>query len=348
MLTECSPILTNMFPKMLSLLRYPLPLFLVISLIAASFFAGKYFPPTTSHVVTAPENCPGTMEQIRLKDFELVHPLLLTDVTEQSEALRSIQTDISSYIDGVKSSQKADDISVYFRRLDNGAWFAINPNSTYNPASMIKIVYLITYMKMAEKNPQVLNKTIFFEHHFSEGNNQNIVDFQLQPRKYYSVRDLLKYMIKHSDNDATLLLSQNMDVGVYNKIFKDLNVPIPNPLTEYFISVSDFSKFFRVLYSASYTTTELSEYAIELLTESTYDQGLRKGIGTDIKMAHKFGERIIGVKSQLHEFGIIYYNHTPYLLGVMTTGTSLTQLSEILGEISRIALTDYKGLMGNL
>lgn len=332
---------------MLSILRYPLPLFLVISLIAASFFAGKYFPSTSNTVVTARTNCPGSMEQIRLKDYELIHPLLLTDVSEQSEALRSIQTDISNYVAGVKSSQKADDVSVYFRRLDNGAWFAINPNTTYNPASMIKIVYLITYMKMAEKNPLVLNKTIFFEHHFSEGNKQNIVDFQLQPGKYYSVRDLLKYMIQHSDNDATLLLSQNMDVAIYNKIFKDLNVPIPNPVTEYFISVSDFSKFFRILYSASYTTTELSEYAIELLTESTYAQGLRKGIGSDIKMAHKFGERIIGVKSQLHEFGIIYYNKTPYLLGVMTSGNSLTQLSEILGEISRIALTDYKGLMGS-
>lgn len=330
---------------MLSLLRYPLPLFLVISLIAASFFAGKFFPSSPTPLI-ASEKCPGSMEQIRLKDYELIHPLLLTDVTEQSEALRSIQTDISHYIDGVKSSQKADDISVYFRRLDNGAWFAINPNSTFNPASMIKIVYLITYMKMAEKNPLVLNKTIFFDHHFSEGNKQNIVDFQLQAGNYYPVRDLLKYMIKHSDNDATILLSQNMDVGIYNKIFKDLNVPIPNPSTEYFISVSDFSKFFRILYSASYTTTELSEFAIELLTESTFNQGLRIGIGNNIKMAHKFGERIIGVKSQLHEFGIIYYNNTPYLLGVMTSGNSLTQLSEIIGEISRIALTDYKGLTG--
>lgn len=228
--------------------------------------------------------------------------------------------------------------------MDNGAWFAINPNATYNPASMIKIAYLITYMKMAELNPAVLNAKIFFAQHFSQGNNQNIKDFQLKEGVHYTIKELLTAMIKHSDNDATLLLSQNMNTNIYNNLFKDLNIPIPNPVTEYFISVNDYCKFYRILYSSTYTRPEYSEYALKLLTLSTFEDGLKKGIDPNVVVAHKFGERIIGNKAQLHEFGIVFYNNEPYLIGVMTTGNSLALLSSIVGDISKIAFDNYKAI----
>ncbi len=335
-----------MLLKIKAMLRYPIPFALAIFLIGGSFFLGRFLNTKSSTTITAKENCSETMDQIRLKGYEYTHPLLLTDIPEQSNMLHSIQTDISTYINEAKSTQKADDISVYFRRLDNGAKFVINPNTTYNPASMVKVVYLLTYMKMAEKNPAILNKQIFFNRHFSAPNVQNIVDFQLTENRNYSVRELLVAMIKHSDNDATLLLSQNMDGTIYNNVFIDLAVPIPSQVGEYFISVTDFSKFFRVLYSASYTTTELSEYALELLTTSTFKDGLKQGLDENIAMAHKFGERILGTKAQLHEFGIVYYKNAPYLIGVMTIGNSQKQLSTIIGDISKIAFNDYKNLIG--
>lgn len=335
-----------MLQNMIKIIKLPVPLILVLALITGGFFTGKIFGNMKTVASSTPVlTCPGAMDQIRLQDYELVYPLILTDVSEQSESLREIQSNINSYINQAKADQKATDISVYFRRLDNGAWFSINPNTTYNPASMVKIVYLITYLKMAEKNPQVLNRKIFFSQHFSAGNSQNIVDFQLRENQNYSVEELLEAMIKHSDNDATLLLSQNMDVNIYNKIFKDLDIELPNPVTEYYISVGDFGKFFRILYSATYLSTQSSEYALNLLTKSTYKDGLKKGIPDNLRIAHKFGERIIGNKAQLHEFGIVYINKSPYLIGVMSSGNSLTQLSSIIGDISKIAFTNYKTLI---
>lgn len=325
-----------------------LPLYLVVLLVCGAFAGGKYIltpsKPATPDVNQLAVSCPGTMDQIRIKDYEFTHPLILTDVPNQSDALRGIQSQITEYINQAKSNQKADDISVYFRKLDNGAWFAINPNATYNPASMIKIAYLITYMKMAEINPAVLNAKIFFAQHFSQGNNQNIKDFQLKEGVHYTIKELLTAMIKHSDNDATLLLSQNMNTTIYNNLFKDLNIPIPNPVTEYFISVNDYCKFYRILYSSTYTRPEYSEFALKLLTMSTFEDGIKKGIDPNVVVAHKFGERIIGNKAQLHEFGIVFYNNQPYLVGVMTTGNSLTQLSSIVGDISKIAFDNYKAL----
>ena len=324
-----------------------LPLYLVLILVCGAFAGGKYILSSGKSVSTIPQmanTCPAAMDQVRLKDFELTRPLILTDVNNESDALKSIHGKIIEYVNQAKANQKASDISVYFRKLDNGSWFAINPNATYNPASMIKIAYLITYMKMAESNPSLLNSKIFFSKRNSAIINQNIKDFTLKEGKNYTVKELLTAMIAHSDNDATLLLNQNMNISIFNNLFKDLNIPVPNPVTEYYISVNDFCKFYRVLYSSTYTRPEYSEYALKLLTLSTFNNGLKKGLDPDIVIAHKFGERIMGNKTQLHEFGIVFYNKEPYLIGVMTSGNSLPLLSEIIGDISKIAYQDYKAL----
>lgn len=330
----------------MKLFKFNLPLYIVVLLVCGAFAGGKFILSSNNSLAnTAPQaviNCPASMEQIRLKDYELTHPLILTDISEESESLRSIHDKIAAYVNVARTQQKADEISVYFRKLDNGAWFSINPNQTYNPASMIKVAYLITYMKMAESNPTILNKKVFFSKHFSQAINQNIKDFQLKEGVNYTIEGLLTAMMAHSDNDATILLGENMNVNIFNGIFKDLSIPIPNPVTEYYISVNDFCKFFRVLYSSTYTRPEFSEYALKMMTYSTFKDGLVKGIDPDIKISHKFGERIFGNKAQLHEFGIVYYNKTPYLIGVMTKGNSLSQLSTILGDISKIAFDEYK------
>ncbi|MFZ7146176.1 MAG: serine hydrolase, partial [Bacteroidota bacterium] len=245
----------------MKLFKLNLPLYIVLLLACGAFASGKYIlsgNKSSSKPFEAPTvpNCPTSMEQIRLKDYELTHPLILTDISEESEALRDIHTKIEAYVNAARTEQKADEISVYFRKLDNGSWFSINPNQTYNPASMIKIAYLITYMKMAESNPNILKKKVYFAKHFSQAINQNIKDFQLKESYEYTIEGLLTAMMVHSDNDATILLGENMNINIFNGIFKDLDIPIPNPVTEYYISVNDFCKFYRVLYSSTYTRPE--------------------------------------------------------------------------------------------
>ena len=154
-------------------------------------------------------------------------------------------------------------------------------------------------------------------------------------------------MIKYSDNDATILLNLNINMRIYNQLFIDLKIPAPPSNGEYFITTADFSKFIRVLYNGTYLHPQYSELGLRLLTTSTFKEGLKKGVDSTIVMAHKFGERIIGDKVQFHEFGIVYINNDPYLIGIMTKGSSLKQLIEIVAEISRITYLEYKTNINN-
>ncbi len=281
------------------------------------------------------------MFQTRLKEYKFIQPLILADLNNESASLISLRTSIEKFITQKKENQEVEDISVYFRRLNDGSWFNINPNKVYNPAGMSKLIELIVYLKEAEENPSILNKKIFFPKHFSIADQKNSTNFKLKEKINYSVKDLLFYMITYSDNDATILLNLNMNMRIYKQLFIDLNIPAPPASGEYFISAVDFSKLFRVLYNGAYLRPEYSEYGLSLLNLSTFQDGLRKGVDSSVVIANKFGERIDGNKTQFHEFGIFYVENDPYLLGVMTMGESLTQQKRIATEISKIAYSEY-------
>jgi len=138
-----------------------------------------------------------------------------------------------------------------------------------------------------------------------------------------------------------------MNLSNYKQIFTDFNIPQPPEFGEYFITCEDYSKFFRALYNASYINPELSDLGLTLLTTSTFKDGILQGIDANLPVAHKFGERIIGNKAQLHEFAIIFLDDNPYMLGIMSKGSSLQQLSAIMGEVSKLVYSDYRLLFGH-
>ncbi len=287
-------------------------------------------------VVSQAPDCIPEMTVVRSKDYQLAHRVLLAETKNENPALASFKDRINQFISQSKSSGGVNDISVYYRNMNSGAWFSINDGTTYNPASLMKVSYMIAILRQAENNPGLLSKQIYFDKHISEGNNQNIKDFALKENKYYSIRELLQYMIINSDNDAATLISQAVSMDVYNKLFSDLDLPAPTQNAEYYVTVSDYCKFFRVLFNSSYVRDDYSEFALETLTKSTYRDGLLKNLTQAFPVAHKFGERVINRIQQLHEVGIFYAENHPYLLGVMSSGTDLRQLSNVLAKISEI------------
>lgn len=66
---------------------------------------------------------------------------------------------------------------------------------------------------------------------------------------------------------------------------------------------------------------------------------MRSGLSTDLTIAHKFGENTFtdddgAHKAQLHECGIVYRNE-PYLLCVMTEGTSQDTLPNVIQTLTQ-------------
>ena len=273
---------------------------------------------------------------VRLSGYRYVKPLLFTDQNCETTTLAPLKTDINNLVNSLKSSDAITSVSIYLRL--KGGWLSINPDEKFNPGSLLKVPVLLTFLRIAEANPALLNKQIVFNGHDNKLPKQTIVSETLKPGHSYTMRELMKYMIIYSDNDATELLETQINNKEFQKTFTDMGLSeeLMDENGAYKITAKDYSTFLRVLYNGSYLSPNNSEYAATLLAESAYKGALSKGLPDKTEMMHKFGEAGNTKEHQLHDAGIIYINDTPYLLTIMTKGHDLNKMSDAIGQLSKL------------
>ena len=222
---------------------------------------------------------------------------------------------------------------------DRGMWTGVNEDAEYPPASLAKLPIMMAYLKRAETDPLLLQKKVVIEADMISTVAQDIPPAQTaEIGKEYSVEELLRLMIVYSDNRALDVLIRAVDVAVLDEMMADVGIPAPEKLDEFKLSPRLFSRFFRLLYNATFLSDELSEKALAMLSEVTYDNGIAAGVSGESKIAHKFGEASVTLPNgqagiALHDCGFVY-DGDPYLLCVMTQGKNITGLESAIQDIS--------------
>ncbi|MEC4051078.1 serine hydrolase [Flavobacterium sp. SUN046] len=273
----------------------------------------------------------------RLNGYNYVKPIMFVDNVSESENLASLKQNIVDVIETYKKGNAITSASVYLKEYVGNEWTSINPDEKYMPGSLLKVPELITFLKMNEENPGLLDKQLLFDHPFDTNKNPVYLSKSIKLGNSYSIRELLRYMIEYSDNNATMLLNNNIDVNTFKKVFTDLGLEAPDwNSSSYPITAKDFSLFMRTLYNASYLSMKDSEFATELLGKSDFKDGILKSIPTGTKIAHKFGEGGDPLEKQLHESAIIYIKDKPYLITIMTKGKDMNKLPQVIRQISEV------------
>lgn len=228
--------------------------------------------------------------------------------------------------------------SVYMKEYRTANWFTINQTAKFSPGSLLKVPELIAFYKMNQINPGTLDKVIDYQQPFSDNKNVNFNSRHIEVGKKYTIRELLRYMIEYSDNDATMVLNSLIDKKVFSKVFTDLGMREPDfAANEYRISAYEYSLFLRELYNGSYLGMADSEACLTLLNKCNFKDGLVSGLPKNCIVAHKFGEGGFDNAPNFSESGIVYCGQTPYLITIMTKGKEMSKLPGVVAEISRKA-----------
>jgi beta-lactamase class A len=222
----------------------------------------------------------------------------------------------------------------------------------------MKVPLLMIYLKQAETNPQLLKKSFVFTQQAQNSTVALIKDKSLVVGKSYTVQELLYHMIVYSDNESFWILYDHFGEDIFKELDKKLTIPANYDIIHYsktdkhFIAnVNSMAYYFMVLYNASYLTKTASKSALDILTKSTFKEGIAKGIDPNVLIAHKFGERTLSyyvgnklenLQTEFHEFGIVYLKNRPYLLGVMTRGQQSSELQTMVSDISKMVYDDFK------
>lgn len=280
-------------------------------------------------------------------EYRFINPLIECDSYASSEMLKDkrLQVSLNAYRKQAIHDGRAESISVYYRDLNNGPWIGINESEMFSPASLLKLPILIAALKYSEKEPGFLQKPVVFGEDAKDEFNPNIKDEMITIGKSYKVVELLERMIVNSDNDAkNLIVGELSATGALGALWTDLGMEDPiNAKTENILTVKGYSSFFRILYNSTYLSHSNSNLALEFLSRSTFQDGLRAGVPVGTLVSCKFGERglIDSDAKQLHDCGIVYRSGSPYLLCVMTKGHEWAAQKMIIKEISEIVYTGY-------
>lgn len=282
--------------------------------------------------------------------YNLLNPLRRCDNTlPQGEwNYEQLRDRLSTRKEELKSAGMVDHLSIYFQDLDHGPRFGIGEYDKFEPASLLKVPLAIFFLHAADLDPKILDKQLSFTGTLPIDDNLLAPAETIQPDTPYSIRQLLEKMIIFSDNRSYSLLLREMHVlseSIAYYTFRDLDVlQIMLETENTYVSISSYAKLFGVLYNTGYLSKDMSQYALELLSRSTFRDGIVSTLPADLRVAHKFGFRFAEGQGQLHDCGIVYHPKMAYILCVMTSGKDINNANAVIGEVSAIVYDSVSSL----
>lgn len=290
---------------------------------------------------THPEIIGSRATEVREGGYRFINPLL--ECEQESGAIQGSKFNFRASVDSVIrakiSAGVIQDAAVYYRDLNNGPWFGVNEDTAFVPASLLKLPIAMAVLRMEEHEHGILERKILVDKPFvlPEGRSQLIAPTKtLEIGREYTVLELIEAALKYSDNHALALLYGVLDTKQLTELYERLGVPtnvlFRNDAT---LSVRNYATFFRILFNASFLTREHSEMLLQFLSETTFTDGIAAGVPSTVTVSHKFGEAGVVTAQQLHDCGIVYHRKYPYILCVMSRGSTIEGIEDSIQSISK-------------
>lgn len=290
-----------------------------------------------------------SLAQATQSPFSLLHPIFSSPDPDRSALpMREEARGHGGLLQRFKklAPDKANEsIAIYFMMLDSGTWVGLNERLEMPPGSLRKIPLLAATFKLVEEDRLRLTNSIEIQSHHLDltlGIENAVGPLAANgPGKQHSIRELVDYIARHSDNTATMALSERVGYEAYAEAFFAMGLSLQTwernflsgRITDYPVSPQEFAQAFRSLYFSSYLKPEHSQKLLELLTDSVFVDGIPAGIPPAIPTSHKIGDWRQG--DHHNDCGIVYYPSHPYLLCIMTGGMEKSRAYRLIADVSR-------------
>lgn len=273
--------------------------------------------------------------------YHFISPLLACNIDQNlgSDQTVALQNQLQASIQAHNDAGDITTASVYFRDLSGGPYIDINADDTFSPGSLLKVPLAMSIYEQAESNPSILTQELNYT-----GTETNDPQF-FPPTKVlapgqYTVSQLLTQMLTQSDNNATNVLANYIGVSAFEATYQHIGVAVPpTEGQDYTTTTHAYASFFSILYNATYLDADDSEAMLNLLSQTSFKQGIVAGVPKGIVVSHKFGERAFADSSldQLHDCGIVYAPNHPYVICIMTQGYDFAKLAKTIADLSNVA-----------
>ncbi|MFA6253299.1 MAG: serine hydrolase [Patescibacteria group bacterium] len=222
-------------------------------------------------------------------------------------------------------------LGIYIQDINTGSWMGINEKDNFFPASLLKIPIAMSVMKKIENKQLNLDDKLPVK---AEDIDKSAgVPERFTVNESYTVSELLKLMLKVSDNTAKNILKRQLQPEELNAVFTHvgINNPYISENSNQYVTPREYSRLFKSLYYSTFLTPDNSEYLLSLTTDTRAESLLSAKIPWEVQIAHKYGERL----DALHDCGVVYHAVNPYFICVMTSNIELAKAKDLISLISK-------------
>ncbi|MBI5133965.1 MAG: serine hydrolase [Candidatus Taylorbacteria bacterium] len=220
-------------------------------------------------------------------------------------------------------------VSVYFEYLPTGANISISKDAEFFPASLLKLpVAMAAIMKIQRGEWKWQNELVLM----AGDKDDRFGDLYKDPiGTRYTIEELVRKTLVESDNTSYYILLRNLETSELEEVYDHLG------LQDFFakdgkISAKRYAVVLRSLYQGAYLSPENANKALEMLSETRFDDYLQNRLPKDVRFAHKIG--VSDEDGVFMDAGIVYLDGRSYILIVMTSGKGESDAKGIMDDIS--------------
>ncbi|HEY9059801.1 MAG TPA: serine hydrolase [Pseudobacteroides sp.] len=240
-----------------------------------------------------------------------------------SEKTDRIKNELSKYLSGLDGHY-----GVYYYNLVTRESFGINEYEEFTAASTIKVpinLYLFRKIETGDVNP--LGTLKYIRDDFEGGTG--IIQSQSFGKKY-TIKQLSRLSITHSDNVATNMLLRYLGINNIKNYMRsiggtvvkdDKNVSCPR----------DMGIYMKHIYEFSNTNGELGMELMDSLLNTKFNDRIPALLPSNIKVAHKIGTQV----NTVNDVGIVFKDN-PYIISIMSKEVDENKAPGEVAKISKI------------
>jgi hypothetical protein len=243
---------------------------------------------------------------------------------------QNVAKELNTYIK--KSGGK---VTLHYRDLTTGEEFSIQGDRAGKAASTIKLPLAMYVMELASQNKLNLNEKLTYKSHHYYGGSGVIQNQRVGTK--YTIRDLVKKAMVHSDNIAFIMLRERVGKSNFIAYMKKLGGKYAYPNGQNLTSSKDLVVYASYLYNFA-QNNHLGKELVGYLKATDYNTTIPKGIKGS-ETAHKVG--MIPMSLIYNDVGIVY-DETPFALAVMTNNISYVKSQQVIADIAAIIHKHHK------
>ena len=246
---------------------------------------------------------------------------------------KQVDPELLARLKGVCSPHK-NELSFYYKDLVSGYSIEFRADEIYQTASVIKAPYVKYLLESGADLTKKLKMTK------KQGGSSHIDKNPIGTE--FTVKELLEYAIRYSDNTAYYMLNEEFGFAGFNEYAKSLGIRsnatnkltlvFPKPRFGY-LSARDAGLYFEDIAAYIETGSDNAKLLKSWLTSTTVEGMLAAALGDSYEVAHKYGEQ----GSQAYHDAAIVYAPQPYVLTILSTLEPYTDASnEVFDDLASL------------